>query len=71
MGKKPLDIGIEKQVVRSTSLMGTKDSSAPARVDVKDGKITRIRPLNYDGSTTAKSSTSGRSRHGGRRSAHR
>ncbi len=47
-GKKTFDIGAGKQVLRSTSLMGTMDSSAPARVDVKDGKITRIRPLNYE-----------------------
>jgi hypothetical protein len=46
--KKPIDIGIEKQVIRGTSLMGTKETGTPARVDVKDGKITRIRPLNYE-----------------------
>ena len=28
--------------------MGTKENGTPARVDVKDGKITRIRPLNYE-----------------------
>ncbi|MCX8033564.1 MAG: molybdopterin-dependent oxidoreductase, partial [Thermoleophilia bacterium] len=37
-----------RQVIRGSSLMGSGDSGPPALVDVKDGRITRIRPLRYD-----------------------
>jgi len=40
-------IGADTQVIRGTSLIGPKDSGAPTLVDVKDGRITRIRPLDY------------------------
>jgi len=46
--KKTFDLGIEKQVIRGTSLIGNFDNGSPARVDVKEGKITRLRPLHYD-----------------------
>ncbi len=46
--KKKFDIGADKQVIRGTSLIGPKDSGAPTLIDVKDGKITRIRPLDYE-----------------------
>ena len=41
-------IGAEKQVIRGSSLIGPGDSGVPTVVDVKDGKITRIRPLDYE-----------------------
>jgi trimethylamine-N-oxide reductase (cytochrome c) len=47
-GDKKTALGIEKQVIRGTSLMGSFENGPPAIVDVKDGKITRIRPLNYE-----------------------
>jgi anaerobic selenocysteine-containing dehydrogenase len=37
-----------KQVLRGSSITGGGDSGGPTLVDVKDGKITRIRPLHYD-----------------------
>ncbi len=40
--------GADKQVIRGTSLMGSYENGPPALVDVADGKITRIRPLNYE-----------------------
>ncbi len=46
--KKNIDIGAEKQVIRGSGLMGPGDSGPPTLVDVKDGKITRIRPLDYE-----------------------
>ena len=42
------DQGVERQVVRGTGLIGPRDSGPPTLVDVKDGKITRIRPLQYE-----------------------
>ena len=44
---KKLDVGGEKQVIRGSGLIGPMDSGAPTLVDVKDGKITRIRPFDY------------------------
>ncbi|NLE09907.1 MAG: hypothetical protein GX630_00240, partial [Actinobacteria bacterium] len=38
----------DKQVIRGAGLMGNGDSGPPTWVDVKDGKITRIRPLHYE-----------------------
>ena len=46
--KKKIDIGADKQVIRGSSLIGPGDSGVPTLIDVKDGKITRIRPLNYE-----------------------
>ena len=45
---KRIDIGSDKQVIRGSGLIGPSDSGVPTIVDVKDGKITRIRPLNYE-----------------------
>ncbi|MCE5254735.1 MAG: molybdopterin-dependent oxidoreductase, partial [Actinomycetia bacterium] len=38
----------DKQVLRASSITGGGDSGAPTLVDVKNGRITRIRPLHYD-----------------------
>ncbi|MCX8033655.1 MAG: hypothetical protein N3B14_09805, partial [Thermoleophilia bacterium] len=38
----------DRYVIRGTGLIGPFDSGPPALVDVKDGRITRIRPLRYD-----------------------
>ncbi len=38
----------EKTCIKSTGLCGMGDSNAIAAVDVKDGKVVRIRPLPYD-----------------------
>lgn len=38
----------EVSVIRGTSFMGFAKDTAPARVDVKNGRIVRIRPLHYD-----------------------
>lgn len=38
----------DKRVIRASSLMGGGDCGAPTLVDVRDGVITRIRPLHYD-----------------------
>ena len=46
--KKNIDIGADKQVIRGSSLIGPGDSGVPTLIDVKDGKITRIRPLHYE-----------------------
>ena len=46
--KKKIDIGADKQVIRGSGLIGPRDSGAPTLVDVKDGKITRIRPFDYE-----------------------
>ena len=43
-----VDIGPERQVIRGSGLIGSGDSGLPTLVDVKDGRITRIRPLNYE-----------------------
>ncbi len=48
MGSKKNDFGVDKQVIRGSGLIGPGDSSVPTLVDVKDGKITRIRPLDYE-----------------------
>ncbi|MDP2916818.1 MAG: hypothetical protein Q8O16_02680, partial [Dehalococcoidia bacterium] len=37
-----------KTVIRSLSLGGLLAGGAPCAVDVKDGKIIRVRPLHYD-----------------------
>ncbi len=46
--EKNIDIGADKQVIRGSGLIGPMDSGVPTLVDVKDGKITRIRPLQYE-----------------------
>ncbi|MGD0662520.1 MAG: molybdopterin-dependent oxidoreductase, partial [Syntrophorhabdales bacterium] len=46
--RKNSDIGADKQVIRGSGLIGPSDSGVPTLIDVKDGKITRIRPLNYE-----------------------
>jgi anaerobic selenocysteine-containing dehydrogenase len=38
----------EKTVLKSLSLAGLDRGGAPCAVDVKDGKIVRVRPLHYD-----------------------
>ncbi|MBN2041626.1 MAG: molybdopterin-dependent oxidoreductase [Spirochaetes bacterium] len=38
----------DKQVIRGSGLIGSMDSGVPTLVDVKDGKIIRIRPLYYE-----------------------
>ncbi len=38
----------EKTVLRTVGLSGTVNGGAEGAVDVKDGKIVRIRPLHYD-----------------------
>ncbi len=52
--KKKFDLGIDRQVIRGTSIMGTFENGSPARVDLKDGKITRKRPLHFDWKYDAK-----------------
>ncbi|NLO27067.1 MAG: molybdopterin-dependent oxidoreductase [Actinobacteria bacterium] len=43
-----VDIGADKQVIKGLSLIGTAEAGSPAVVDVKNGRITRIRPLDYE-----------------------
>ena len=38
----------EKTFIRSLSLRGVIGGGAPCAVDVKNGKVVRIRPLHYD-----------------------
>ena len=38
----------EKTCIKSTGLIGMGECSSVAAVDVKDGKIVRVRPLHYD-----------------------
>ena len=38
----------EKTVIKTLSLGGLTGGGVPAAVDVKDGRIVRIRPLHYD-----------------------
>lgn len=38
----------ERTVIKSLSLGGVTTGGVPCAVDVKDGKIVRIRPLHYD-----------------------
>jgi anaerobic selenocysteine-containing dehydrogenase len=46
--KIKIDIGADRQVIRGSGLIGSGDSGVPTLVDVKNGKITRIRPLSYE-----------------------
>ena len=43
-----MDIGADKQVIRGSGLIGIGRLGPPTLVDVKDGRITRIRPLDYE-----------------------
>ena len=38
----------EKTVLKSLSLIGFSGGGSPCAVDVKDGRIARVRPLHYD-----------------------
>jgi trimethylamine-N-oxide reductase (cytochrome c) len=40
--------GTEKTVLKALGLSGGMFGAAPCAVDVRDGKIVRIRPLHYD-----------------------
>jgi len=40
--------GKEKTIYKSLSLCGLDGGGSPCTVDVKDGKIVRVRPLHYD-----------------------
>jgi anaerobic selenocysteine-containing dehydrogenase len=44
----PITEGTERTVLRTIGLSGTVNGGAEGAVDVKDGKILRIRPLHYD-----------------------
>ncbi|MBN1629815.1 MAG: hypothetical protein JW990_08625, partial [Thermoleophilia bacterium] len=41
-------MGVDKQVIRGSGLIGPRDSGAPTLVDVAEGRIVRIRPLHYE-----------------------
>lgn len=43
--ERPLTTG--KQMIKGTSLTGVGDSGNPSRVEVRDGRILRIRPFDY------------------------
>jgi len=45
---EPISEGAERTVLRTIGLSGTVNGGAEGAVDVKDGKILRIRPLHYD-----------------------
>jgi hypothetical protein len=46
--KKSKAKNMEKTAYKSLGLMGLMGGGAPCAVDVKDGKIVRIRPLHFD-----------------------
>ena len=47
--KKKLNKGDEKTLIRDISFCGVPENGSNASmVDVKDGKIIRIRPMHYD-----------------------
>ena len=46
--------GTEKTVLRTIGLSGVITGGAEGAIDVKDGKILRIRPLHYDWKFTKK-----------------
>ena len=50
----------DKTVLRSLGLGGYFGGGAEGMVDVKDGKIVRVRPMRYGGNTTRKISANGR-----------
>ena len=45
---KAIDVESAKTVIKALGLGGTQGGGAPCDVDIKDGKIVRIRPLHYD-----------------------
>ena len=45
---KAQENGTEKTVIRTLTLAGLLGGGCPSAVDVKDGRIVRIRPLHYD-----------------------
>lgn len=47
-GTAPPTAGADKTVVKAINLSGGIFGACPAHVDVKDGKVVRIRPLHYD-----------------------
>ncbi len=47
-GTAPPNAGADKTVVKAINLSGGIFGACPAHVDVKDGKVVRIRPLHYD-----------------------
>jgi len=47
-GTAPPPVGADKTVIRAINLSGGIFGACPACVDVKDGKVVRIRPLHYD-----------------------
>ena len=49
----------EKTVYKSLSLCGYTGGGNPCAVDVKDGRITRVRPLHYDSKYTREQITPG------------
>ena len=44
----PPAYGADKTVIKALGLSGGIFGASPANVDVKDGRIVRIRPLHYD-----------------------
>ena len=44
----------KKTVYKSLGLMGLMGGGGPCAVDVKNGKIVRVRPLHYDSKYSAK-----------------
>ena len=47
-GTHPEPKGVDKTVVKAINLSGGIFGACPAHVDVKDGRVVRIRPLHYD-----------------------
>jgi trimethylamine-N-oxide reductase (cytochrome c) len=47
-GSAPPPVGADKSVVKAANLSGGIFGACPAHVDVKDGKVIRMRPLHYD-----------------------
>ena len=48
IAEEKISQGTEKTVLKALGLSGGMFGAAPCAVDVKDGKIVRIRPLHYD-----------------------
>ena len=46
--QKRVDVKPERTVVRALALGGLLGGCDPAAVDVKDGKIVRVRPMHFD-----------------------
>ena len=47
-GKAPPIVGADKTVIKALGLSGGIFGASPCSVDVKDGKVVRIRPLHWD-----------------------